>query len=177
MPGNDRQTENLSVSDMQGLQIRKTTNLSDQTDTTYFTEAVTTDDDVIELEGESSSTTPSTADVIKCLATSHGFVSFRNTHHGSWFIQNFVDVFNTYVEDKSDDEIDFLSLMMVVAKKVASKSATDKCGNIYKQMPCVTTTLQKRIVFPKAKDICHVQSPVGDVKAESNDKSNPTVSK
>ncbi|CAK8689117.1 unnamed protein product [Clavelina lepadiformis] len=118
------------------------------------------DEDVIETEGEFSST-PAGADFIKCYATSHGYVAFRNLEHGSWFIQNFVEVFNAYLEDDTGKDIDFASLMMIVANRVANKTHRRR-QKLCKQMPCTVSTLKKRIVFPKLRDMPRVRNPTDD---------------
>ena len=54
-------------------------------------------------------------------------------------------------EDKEKiEDLDFASLMTVVAEKVARKvRVIKKTGKPYRQIPCTVSTLRKKIYFPK----------------------------
>ena len=60
-----------------------------------------------------------------------------------------------------DPKHDFLSLMTLVADNVAAKCHVDESEN-YLQIPCVVSTLKKRLCFPKLLSRSTSQHPEGD---------------
>ncbi|CAK8689120.1 unnamed protein product [Clavelina lepadiformis] len=65
------------------------------------------------------------------------------------------------MSDDTEKDIDFASLMMIVANRVANKTHRRR-QKLCKQMPCTVTTLKKRIVFPKLRDMPRVCNPTDD---------------
>ena len=69
------------------------------------------------------------------------------------------------------EELDFLSLVTLVADNVARKRSWDEKHGCYRiQMPCVVSTLKRRIYFPNlTKDYqIAVKTPESDEKDENN---------
>ncbi|KAM9487197.1 caspase-8 isoform 3-T3 [Clarias gariepinus] len=89
---------------------------------------------------------PVGADYLVAMATVPGYVSFREKHRGSWFIQSLCKKLQQLVPSG----IDLLSILTEVNKDVSSKTG------IRKQMPQPEFTLTKRVVFP-------VPSPLRDL--------------
>ncbi|XP_053353332.1 caspase-8 isoform X1 [Clarias gariepinus] len=81
---------------------------------------------------------PVGADYLVAMATVPGYVSFREKHRGSWFIQSLCKKLQQLVPSG----IDLLSILTEVNKDVSSKTG------IRKQMPQPEFTLTKRVVFP-----------------------------
>lgn len=67
---------------------------------------------------------------------SKGYVSWRNTENGTWFIEAVCQVL---IERGSQD--DLLSMMTLVLQKVATR------GRVYSQMPSVISQLIRRVYF------------------------------
>ncbi|XP_013773050.1 caspase-like [Limulus polyphemus] len=89
---------------------------------------------------------PTHADFLISYSTVPGFCSFRNTNNGSWFIQALCNVLKTQAKDS-----DLQSLMTVVCRKVAydfeSCKPDDPKMSRMKQMPCISSTLTRKIFF------------------------------
>ena len=69
------------------------------------------------------------------------------------------------------EELDFLSLVTLVADNVARKRSWDEKHGCYRiQMPCVVSTLKQRIYLPKlTKDYqTAVKNPEGDENDQNN---------
>jgi hypothetical protein len=83
---------------------------------------------------------PSQSDMLLAYATVPGFVSWRNSERGSWFIQALSEVFlaNAHKED-------VLSMMTMVNNKVARAFESSSGRN--KQIPAPVTMLRKKLFF------------------------------
>ncbi|KAI9555367.1 hypothetical protein GHT06_017882 [Daphnia sinensis] len=80
---------------------------------------------------------PTMADFMIAYSTIPGYVSWRNTENGSWFIEALCEILITY--GRQDD---LLSMMTMVLLKVAT------LGRNYSQIPCVVSQLIRRVYFP-----------------------------
>jgi hypothetical protein len=89
---------------------------------------------------------PNYADFMIAYSTVPGFYSWRNTSQGSWFIQALTQVLGKY-----SSNMDLLTLMTVVSRKVAydfeSNVPNDPDMDKKKQVPCVTSMLTRLIYF------------------------------
>ena len=82
---------------------------------------------------------PTEADVLIAYPTTPHFVSFRNSCHGSWFVQTICEVFSRYAKEE-----DILSMLTRVKRAVAKREFGErKC----KQMPETHTRLRKKFYF------------------------------
>ncbi|XP_072036336.1 caspase-3-like isoform X1 [Amphiura filiformis] len=83
---------------------------------------------------------PNQSDMLLAFATVPGYVSWRNSERGSWFVQALCE---TLVEFSRKE--DLLSIMTMVNNKVAKafESSTGK----HKQMPAPVTMLRKKLFF------------------------------
>jgi len=81
---------------------------------------------------------PLSADCLIMYASTAGFVSFRNIHDGSWFIQELCKQLETNTTD------DLLSLLTIVNRNVAQRQSI---GEGAKQMPIVLSSLTKKVYF------------------------------
>ncbi|XP_077998437.1 caspase-3-like [Glandiceps talaboti] len=88
----------------------------------------------------SQQTVPNEGDMLLAYATVPGYVSWRNSERGSWFIQAITEVFLA----KAASE-DVLSMLTMVNAKVALafESSSGRC----KQMPAPVTMLTKKLFF------------------------------
>ncbi|XP_070560676.1 caspase-3-like [Ptychodera flava] len=88
----------------------------------------------------SKQTVPNEGDMLLAYATVPGYVSWRNSERGSWFIQAITEVFLA----KAATE-DVLSMLTMVNAKVALafESSSGRC----KQMPAPVTMLTKKLYF------------------------------
>ncbi|KAM9477499.1 caspase-6-like [Clarias gariepinus] len=84
-------------------------------------------------------TIPAGADFLMCYSVAEGFVSFRHTENGSFYIQ---DLCETLLHHGSTME--FTELLTLVNMKVSRRTATVHNN---KQMPCFTSMLTKRLHF------------------------------
>ncbi|XP_032781163.2 caspase-1 [Daphnia magna] len=80
---------------------------------------------------------PTMADFMIAYSTIPGYVSWRNTTNGSWFIEALCEILITYGRQE-----DLLSMMTMVLLKVAT------LGRDYSQIPCVVSQLIRRVYFP-----------------------------
>jgi len=94
------------------------------------------------FDGVAKSTIPTHADIIIFNSTVPHFVSWRDKQEGSPFIQSFCGELGSNANHGED----FLSITTKVAAKVAFEFET-KTGK--KQMPCITSTLTKKIFFKR----------------------------
>ncbi|XP_057366928.1 caspase-1-like isoform X2 [Daphnia carinata] len=89
---------------------------------------------------------PTMADFMMAYSTIPGYVSWRNTENGSWFIEALCEIFKTYGREE-----DLLSMMTMVLLKVAT------LGRGYSQIPCVVSQLIRRVYFP-SKPTCQIEA-------------------
>uniref|UniRef100_A0AAR2JD61 Caspase-6 n=1 Tax=Pygocentrus nattereri TaxID=42514 RepID=A0AAR2JD61_PYGNA len=87
-------------------------------------------------------TPPAGEDFLMCYCVSEGFVSFRNTSNGSFYIQ---DLCETLQEQAST--LEFTELLTLVNLKVSRRCAANN-----KQMPCFTSMLTKKLYFKPKKE-------------------------
>ncbi|XP_045703529.1 caspase-10 [Phyllostomus hastatus] len=81
---------------------------------------------------------PVEADFLLGLATVPGYVSFRHTTEGSWYIQSLCNYLKDYVPRHQD----ILSILTAVNDDVSRRGGTQK------QMPQPVFTLRKKVIFP-----------------------------
>ncbi len=89
--------------------------------------------------GGYSGALPAEADFILAYATVPGYVSWRNSEYGSWFIKAFVD---TVLEMASKEH--FLDILTEVNRKVAEEFQS-KGRN--KQIPAPVSMLTRKLFF------------------------------
>ncbi|VTJ50637.1 Hypothetical predicted protein [Marmota monax] len=99
-------------------------------DAVPFQEGLRTSD---ELDAVSSLPTPS--DILVSYSTFPGFVSWRDTSSGSWYIETLDSVFERWAHSE-----DLLSLLLRVANAVSERG-------IYKQIPGCFNFLRKKLFF------------------------------
>ncbi|KAL7889412.1 hypothetical protein AOLI_G00016700 [Acnodon oligacanthus] len=87
-------------------------------------------------------TPPAGEDFLMCYCVSEGFVSFRNIHDGSFYIQ---DLCGTLQEQAST--LEFTELLTLVNLKVSRRCAAND-----KQMPSFTSMLTKKLYFRPKKE-------------------------
>ncbi|XP_022090365.1 caspase-3-like [Acanthaster planci] len=83
---------------------------------------------------------PSQSDMLLAYATVPGFVSWRNSERGSWFVQAMSEVFMEHAPKE-----DLLSMMTIVNNKVALAFESSSGRN--KQIPAPVTMLRKKLYF------------------------------
>nr|AOR82888.1 caspase-2 [Apostichopus japonicus] len=83
---------------------------------------------------------PSMSDMLIAYATVPGYVSWRNSERGSWFIQALTEVILEYSQSE-----DLLSMLTKVNSKVAKAFESSSGKN--KQMPAPVTMLTKKLFF------------------------------
>ncbi|XP_030834961.1 caspase-7-like [Strongylocentrotus purpuratus] len=84
---------------------------------------------------------PSQSDMLLAYATVPGFVSWRNSERGSWFIQALTETIIQHARDE-----DLLSMITMVNGKVARAFESSSAGR-HKQMPAPVTMLTKKLYF------------------------------
>ncbi|XP_071806101.1 caspase-3-like [Asterias amurensis] len=87
---------------------------------------------------------PSQSDMLLAFATVPGFVSWRNSERGSWFVQALSEVFLQHAHNE-----DLLSMMTMVNNKVAKAFESSSGQN--KQIPAPVTMLRKKLFFNPGK--------------------------
>lgn len=85
---------------------------------------------------------PTMADFLIFYSTVPGYVSYRCSKNGSWFIQSLVKVLK-----KLSRTMDLLTMMTIVNQSVARMISDDK----EKQISCVTSMLTKKVYFTDKK--------------------------
>ncbi|XP_042896644.1 caspase drICE isoform X2 [Parasteatoda tepidariorum] len=89
---------------------------------------------------------PVCADFLIVYSTVPGFYSWRNTTHGSWFIQALCEAIQENIKD-----LDLLSILTIVNYKVAfsyeSYTPHEPSMHLKKQIPSVNSTLTRMIKF------------------------------
>uniref|UniRef100_A0A0N5BY97 Caspase-2 n=1 Tax=Strongyloides papillosus TaxID=174720 RepID=A0A0N5BY97_STREA len=83
---------------------------------------------------------PIEADILVAYATPSGYVSWRNSVNGSWFIQSIYKIFHEYSATH-----DILSMLTMVNKMVAEKFVSTSSKNV--QMPDFCSRLKKKLYF------------------------------
>lgn len=103
------------------------------------------DDEVLGQEetdgGGYNGSLPGDADFILAYATTPGYVSWRNSAFGTWFIKSLTEVLT-----KKAKHEDFLSMLTEVNRKVAEEYESREHKN--KQMPAPVTMLRYKLFFP-----------------------------
>lgn len=87
---------------------------------------------------------PTDADTLTAFATTLGHRSFRRSGIGSWFI---TECMNVFTRDHIQDHVE--EMLITVRENVALNWVKDDGKT--KQMPCVTSTLTKRLMFTKSE--------------------------
>ncbi|KAG8142480.1 hypothetical protein E2320_006370 [Naja naja] len=88
-------------------------------------------------ELDATASLPTNSDILVCYSTTPGYVSWRDTHRGSWFIEALDQVLAEYAHRE-----DLPSILMKMANIVA-----DKVAGSYKQMPSHFNMLRKKFFF------------------------------
>jgi caspase-like apoptosis-related cysteine protease len=88
---------------------------------------------------------PNHPDFLIVRSTMPDFVSFRNTTHGSWFIQHLCEELN-----KLGNQLDILTILTFVNQRVSEKESSQ---GRYKQILCISTMLTKQLIFHKKNHI------------------------
>ncbi|XP_034484452.1 caspase-like [Drosophila innubila] len=83
---------------------------------------------------------PDEADFLIAYSTIPGFVSFRNTIEGSWFIQSLCQEL-----EENGRSYDLLTLLTFVNRRVANESKEEK--EVVKQMPSIDSRLRHLVYF------------------------------
>ncbi|XP_078615877.1 caspase-3-like isoform X1 [Branchiostoma floridae x Branchiostoma japonicum] len=94
---------------------------------------------VVEETDAMRDTLPTQSDMLLAYATVPGFVSWRNSMAGSWFIQALTEVLTQYAPEE-----DLLSMLTIVNDKVATRFQS---AGKNKQMPAPVTMLRKKLFF------------------------------
>lgn len=92
------------------------------------------------LSSDLKTRTPIEADILVAYATTPGYVSWRNSMKGSWFIQAICEVFAKYSK-----KYDILSMLTMVNKRVAE--AYESSSGAYKQIPDHSSRLRRNFYF------------------------------
>ncbi|XP_003383519.1 PREDICTED: caspase-3-like [Amphimedon queenslandica] len=96
-----------------------------------------------ETDGGGYSLLPDNADFILAYATTPGYVSWRNSAFGTWFIKAFVDTM--YDKASTDHFMDnLIEVNRIVAEEYESRGKQ-------KQMPAPVTTLRYKLYLPPVK--------------------------
>lgn len=90
---------------------------------------------------------PVFADYLIAYSTMSGYYAWRNQSEGSWFVNHLTDTIN-----KHHKEHDLLSMLTIANQRIAYTNAS-KCEgfNDKKQIPCITHTLTRKILFSDRK--------------------------
>lgn len=100
----------------------------------------------IEKDGVARYSIPTNADFLFAFATIPGFMSFRNTRNGSWFIRELCNELN-----ENGQKYDMLTLLTFVVQKVAyeyeSFAPNQPEHHMKKQTPCVVSMLTRLLLF------------------------------
>ncbi|XP_071109510.1 caspase-3-like [Haliotis cracherodii] len=112
---------------------------------------------VASTESATKKNHPTRADIFMAEATTPGYMSVRNTKHGTWFIQAIVYIFGKFAH-KED-----LSSMMTKVNNLVSRAKTQNKG--YKQVSTLTSQLLKPFYFfpgllAEARSFSQVQETV-----------------
>lgn len=100
----------------------------------------------VEKDGVARYSIPTNADFLFAFATIPGFMSFRNTRNGSWFIRELCNELN-----ENGQRYDMLTLLTFVVQKVAyeyeSFAPNFPEHHMKKQTPCVVSMLTRLLLF------------------------------
>ena len=77
-------------------------------------------------------------DLLLSYSTIHGYVTFRNPRHGSWYVETLAKVFSEHAWEE-----DVLSLLTLVNYEIAHFTTTDG----WRQVPASQSTLRKKLYF------------------------------
>lgn len=118
---------------------------SDQVDSGEVTIKSTSDvlhdlyDGTDETDSGSDTLVPAEADFLLAYSTVPGFVSWRNSEKGSWFVQALCEIFMTYAGQE-----DLVSMLVRVNGKVAREFQSYEQK---KQIPSPVVRLTKKLYF------------------------------
>ncbi|KAF4080064.1 hypothetical protein AMELA_G00166160 [Ameiurus melas] len=101
------------------------------------------DETSLEMDAVQVMTIPAYADFLIARSTIKGYLSFRETISGSWFIQSLCKQLKTYCPTGED----IPTILLRVNKEVSEKAARVRIKGIVKQMPVHKVTLRKKLVF------------------------------
>ena len=105
---------------------------------------VEADVDEVDAPGNNRITIPIEADFLFAYSTVPGYYSWRNSAHGSWFVQAIVSVFNDHASTMDLHRM----LTRVNAEVAKQKSNTNsEVSHNKKQIPCVISQLRKELYF------------------------------
>ena len=96
-------------------------------------------EDEIDSGGSPAALVPAEADFLLAYSTVPGFVSWRNSEKGSWFVQALCEIFMTYAGQE-----DLVSMLIRVNGKVAREFQSYKQK---KQVPSPVVRLTKKVYF------------------------------
>ncbi|XP_052866325.1 caspase-like [Anopheles cruzii] len=99
----------------------------------------------VQRDGIARYSIPTHADFLFAYATIPGFMAFRNTSDGSWFISELCNEMRD-----NGHKYDFLTLLTFVAQKVAFEHesvSNHQEFNMRKQMPCIVSMLTRVLLF------------------------------
>ncbi|XP_055639227.1 caspase-like [Toxorhynchites rutilus septentrionalis] len=100
----------------------------------------------IEKDGVARYSIPTHADFLFAFATIPGFMSFRNTKNGSWFVRELCNELN-----ENGQRYDLLTLLTFVVQKVAydyeSVAPNTPEYHLKKQTPCIVSMLTRLLLF------------------------------
>ncbi|XP_062932897.1 caspase-3 [Cynocephalus volans] len=88
---------------------------------------------------------PVEADFLYAYSTAPGYYSWRNSRHGSWFIQALCALLKMYAH-----KLEFVHILTRVNRKVATEFQSISEGSKYhakKQIPCIVSMLTKELYF------------------------------
>ncbi|XP_064463504.1 uncharacterized protein LOC135374478 isoform X3 [Ornithodoros turicata] len=96
-------------------------------------------------------TLPRFADVFVLYATCPGVVSYRNEREGTYFVQTLCEVL-----ESNHHVMDFMTMMTIVNFYVAEQDIRVFSAEVEKQMPNISSTLRKSLLFaaPDAGEQC-----------------------
>ena len=110
---------------------------TDQPDSAIAEEMMTDDSDTT-IDGKLRSI-PSAADMFVGYATIPGFVSWRNSERGSWFVQSIIKTFREYSKEEH-----LIDMMVRVNQCVATEF---EASGHNKQVPSPVVRLTKKLYF------------------------------
>ncbi|MCJ8729927.1 hypothetical protein PDJAM_G00111730 [Pangasius djambal] len=97
----------------------------------------------LQMDAVEMSTLPADADFLVARSTVKGYLSFRETTSGSWFIQSLCKQLKKYCPKGEDVP----NILLCVNNEVSEKAARLRVTGIAKQMPVHKVTLRKKLVF------------------------------
>ncbi|MBN3301314.1 CASP9 protein, partial [Amia calva] len=89
-------------------------------------------------EPDARASLPTPSDILVCYSTFPGYVSWRDTEAGSWYVETLDSILHQYAATE-----DLVTMLMMVTDRVSQISAK----GIYKQMPGSFNFLRKRLFF------------------------------